>query len=105
MVTRGVRGEERKCSDNTARVAEPDHPRRADTALRMAVQVHEIPTDDDWASGESAHGDQTDSRVLCGKGLVHGHEDGKTDNCERCAKCDERGAEVRGVREIGGYET
>ena len=103
-VPRRIRDQERKRRDNTTDVAEADHPRCADAAVRVAVKVHHEPAQGDRPAGERPHRDEMDSPVLGREGMVDGYEDGEAGDRECDAECDVRGAELRAVGEVGEYD-
>ena len=101
MIARGIGREERKGRHHAARIAEANHPRRADAALGVAVQVHDVPAHDDGPGGEGAHGDEAQAGVLGREGVAHVHQDGEAGDEEPGAECDEGEAEARSVGQVG----
>ena len=104
MVERRVLCQKGKRSHQTAAIAKPNHPRRADVPFRVAAQVHHVPTNDQGAGGERAHGDEMEGGVLDGEMVVDGHKDGEADDGEGGAEGDEGGAKTCEVGEVGYYE-
>ena len=100
-VPRRIRDQERKRRDDATDVAEADHPRCADAAVRVAVKIHHEPAQGDRPAGERPHRDEVDSPVLGREGMVDGYEDGEAGDRECDAERDVRGAELRAVGEVG----
>lgn len=104
MVQRSVSSEERECSNDPPSVPEPDHPRAPNTSFRVALQIHNVPADDNGAGGERTHGDETDPRILGRESMVHIHEDGEANDCEGNAEGDEGAAEAAAVGKVSDHE-
>ena len=103
-VPRRIGDQEGKCRDDATDVAEADHPRCADAAVRVAVKVHHEPAQGDRPAGERPHRDEMDSPVLGREGMVDGYENGEAGDRECDAERDVRGAELRAVGEVGEYD-
>ncbi len=104
MIPRRIGGQETKRRHHAARVAEPNHPRRADAALDVPAQVHHVPADDDGPGGEGAHGDEVDGKVLGFEAVVDGEEDGEAGDDEELAEEDVGEAQAGEVGEVGEEE-
>ncbi len=104
MVQRRIRRQKAECGDHAPGIAKPNHPRRADAALDVAPEVHDVPADDNRAGGKSAHGDEVDGKVFGFEAVVDVHEDGEADDYEELAEEDVGHADAGEVGEEGEEE-
>jgi len=94
MIQRCVLRQETESRDDPAAVSEADHESCADTSLRMTLQIHNIPANDDWTGCEGAHSNETYAKVLGGEMMaaVDCQQDTQAGDCNGDADCDEREA-------------
>lgn len=106
-VVRRVLLQERERRHDTARVAKADHPGRADTALHVALQVHQVPAHDTGASAQRPHRDEADARVFGREVLpaVDADQDGEPDDHQRVAEQNVWQPDARFVRQVRHDET
>ena len=106
MKLRRILTQKRKRRHDAPCIPKTNHERRADTALRVAYKIHDVPAYDDGARGEGTHGDEADAEIFDGEVVpaVHGEEDAEAGDCEGDADGDEGGAEAEAVGEVGEDE-
>ena len=103
-VARRIRGQERECRNDTTGVAKADYPSCADATVRVAVEIHYEPAQDDRPAGKSSHGNEVDSPVLGGERVVDGHQDCKAGNGQCDTKSEEGGAKSRAIGGVSDYD-
>ena len=101
MVKRSILGQEAKSRHEPTGVPEANHPRAADASVRVTVQVHDVPADDDGTGGEAAHRDQTDAEVSHVETPMGRQQDREAGRGEQEAQEDEWESEAEAVGQVG----
>ena len=78
-IQRRIRRQKGKRRHDAAGIAKANRPRRADAAVRMALQVHDDPANDQRATRKGAHSDEVDAAVLGSERVADGNEDCEAD--------------------------
>lgn len=65
MIQWCVLSQESESRHDSTDIAEADDPGGANASVYVALEAHQVPTDDDGTRGESAHSNETESGVLC----------------------------------------
>ncbi|KAL8801756.1 MAG: hypothetical protein Q9182_004228 [Xanthomendoza sp. 2 TL-2023] len=104
MVLRGVLGQEGESGDDASDIPEADLPCAANASVHMALEAHDVPTDDDGPGGESTHCNEAEASVLRREEVMDPEENGKPSDNEAQTEPDEWKSKARAIREVGHDE-
>ena len=86
---------------NSSTIPETDQPSRANTPLRMPMQIHDKPTDNGRTNRERSHCGKEEPGVLDVEVVVNLHQNDEATDVDNYAKGYEGGPKVQAVRPVG----